>query len=147
MLTGRHHRAAGGWALSLFCTLYLFILPGCSPKIVEKWRDRYVYQDVYHRDTIITKDSVYIREWINGDTVLVEKFRDRYVYRDRWRDSIVVQHDSVAVETTKEVQVDRPLSVWQRFKIGGFWWLLALAAIGWRKQLIWLIRKAASLFG
>ena len=149
MLTGRHHRAAGGRTLSYISAIcFLFIiLPGCSPKVVEKWRTEYVYQNVFHRDTLVTKDSVYIREYLKGDTVWVEKFRDRYLYRDRWRDSIIVQHDSVAVETTKEVQVERPLSAWKRFKIGGFWWLLALAAIGWRKQLIWLIRKAAGLFG
>ena len=56
----------------------MFILPGCSPRIVEKVRTEYVYQDVHHRDTLVTKDSVYIREWMKGDTVFVDKFRDRY---------------------------------------------------------------------
>ena len=118
-----------------------------SPRIQEKvivLRDTTV---VHHRDSVFPRDSVYVKEWVKGDTVFVEKYKDRLVWRDRWRDSIRVVRDSVAVETIKEVKVERPLNAWQRFKIGGFWWLLALAAIGWRKQLLWLIKKAAGLFG
>ena len=55
-------------------------LPGCSPEIAEKIKVEYVYQDVHHRDTLITRDSVYIREWLKGDTVYVEKYKDRYVF-------------------------------------------------------------------
>ena len=114
---------------------------GCSPKIVERvvvQRDTTV---VHHRDSIFTKDSVYIREWVKGDTVYVDRFRDRYVYKDRWRDSIQVRevHDTTAVE----VMVEKPLSVGQRAKIGAFWWLLAglVAALAWifRKPLLKLI--------
>lgn len=94
------------WAATV--GLCLFALPSCSPKIVEKWNTQYVYRDVHHRDTVITKDSVYIREWVKGDTVFVEKYKDRFVYRDRWRDSIIVKRDSVAVETLKEVKVEKP---------------------------------------
>ena len=96
------------WAATV--GLCLFALPSCSPKIVEKWNTQYVYRDVHHRDTVITKDSVYIREWMKGDTVFVEKYKDRFVYLDRWRDSIIVKRDSVAVETLKEVKVEKPLS-------------------------------------
>lgn len=147
MLTRRHHRSGGRacWTLSFFMAL---ALSACSPRIVE----RVVYQHdtttVHQRDTAYRRDSIYVREWVKGDTVFVDRFRDRFVYRDRWRDSIRVVRDSVAVvETIKEVKVERPLNAWQRFKIGGFWWLLALAAVGWRKQLLWLIKKAAGLFG
>ena len=149
MLTGRHHnRSRARWTLQYTILMTLF-LPGCSS--LWKARERVVVQHdtlaVHHRDSIHQRDSIYIREWAKGDTVYIDRFRDRYVYRDRWRDSIRVRVDSVAVERTKEVKVERPLNAWQRFKIGGFWWLLVLAAVGWRKQLIWLIRKAAGLFG
>ena len=120
------------------------ILTGCSPKVIEKVRTEYVVQDVHHRDTIHTKDSVYIREWMKGDTVYLEKYKDRYVYRDRWRDSILVVRDSVAVESVKEVQVEKPLNAWTRFKIGAFFWLLAIAAVGWRKQIASIIGRISS---
>jgi len=116
---------------------FVVALPGCSPRIIEKVRTEYVAQEVHHRDTIITRDSVYIREWMKGDTVFVDRFRDRYVYRDRWRDSIRVQVDSFAVERVKEVQVEKPLSWAKRVKIGAFWWLL-LTLIG---AVLWIFRK------
>lgn len=141
MLTGRHHRSKGGllsYTVLITIMLYpilLLGLPSCSPKIVEKVKTEYIYQDVHHRDTLITKDSVYIREWMNGDTVFVDRFRDRYVYRDRWRDSVSVRevHDTTAVE----VKVEKPLSWAQKAKIMAFPWLM-LAVIG---AALWIFRK------
>ena len=110
-------------------------LPGCSPKIIEKVKTEYVYQDVHHRDTLITRDSIYIREWLKGDTVYVEKYKDRYVFRDRWRDSISIRevHDT----TTVEKKVERELTVCQKMKINSFWWLLASLIL----SLLWIFRK------
>ena len=124
------------WAATVGLCLF-YALPSCSPKVVEKWNTQYVYQDVHHRDTVITKDSVYIREYVKGDTVFVEKYKDRFVYRDRWRDSIIVKRDSVAVETLKEVKVEKPLSWSQRARIGAFpWLLLVFVGLG-----VWTFRK------
>ena len=125
----------------LALVVVLILLPilsaGCSPKIIE----RVVYQRdttvVHHRDTTFRWDSVYIREWMKGDTVYIEKYKDRFVYRDRWRDSIRVVRDSVAVETIKEVKVEKPLSWSQKAKIGAFPWIL-LALIG---AVLWIFRK------
>ena len=125
----------------LALVVVLILLPilsaGCSPKIIE----RVVYQRdttvVHHRDTTFRRDSVYIREWMKGDTVYIEKYKDRFVYRDRWRDSIRVARDSVAVETIKEVKVEKPLSWSQKAKIGAFPWIL-LALIG---AVLWIFRK------
>lgn len=120
----------------------LFLLPSCSPRIIEKvvvQRDTTV---VHHRDSLFTKDSVYIREWMKGDTVWVEKFRDRYVYKDRWRDSISVRevHDTTTVEKT----VEKELTWGQETKISLFPWLLAAVAVllGWtfRKQIVKLLK-------
>ena len=110
-------------------------LPGCSPEIAEKIKVEYVYQDVHHRDTLITRDSIYIREWLKGDTVYIEKYKDRYVFRDRWRDSISIRevHDT----TTIEKKVERELTVGQKMKINSFWWLL----VGLILSLLWIFRK------
>lgn len=108
----------------VLCTV---VLLGCSPRIIEKVRTEYITQEVHHRDTTYTRDSIFIREWLKGDTVLVEKVRDRYIYRDRWRDSVRVEerHDT----TTLEVKVEKPLSVGQKAKIGAFWWLLGAVLV------------------
>ena len=117
-------------------------LPGCSPKIIEKVKTEYVYQNVYHRDTLITRDSIYIHEWLKGDTVYIEKYKDRYVFRDRWRDSISIceVHDT----TTVEKKVERELTVGQKMKINSFWWLLIglVLALGWifRKPILKLFK-------
>lgn len=129
--------------LSVFVLLVSFqALPGCSPKIIEKVKTEYVYQDVHHRDTLITRDSVYIHEWLKGDTVYVEKYKDRYVFRDRWRDSVSIKevHDT----TTVEKKVEKELTAGQKMKINSFWWLIAglVAALGWifRKPIISLFK-------
>lgn len=125
----------------LVLTAVLILLPvvgtGCSPRIVE----RVVYQRdttvVHHRDTAYRRDSVWMKEYVKGDTVYVEKYKDRFVYRDRWRDSVRVVRDSVAVERVKEVKVEKPLSWSQKAKIGAFPWLV-LALIG---AVLWIFRK------
>ena len=138
MLTRRHRRGGEGWTLSphvLFICIIFLSFSACSPKIIEKVKTEYVYQDVHHRDTTVVRDSVWLKEWIKGDTVYVDRYRDRYVYRDRWRDSvsIVEKHDTTSVE----VKVEKPLSWAQKAKIGAFPWLL-LTLIG---ALLWIFRK------
>lgn len=110
-------------------------LAGCSPRIVEKVRTEYITETVHHRDTTYSRDSIYIREWLKGDTVFVDRFRDRYIYRDRWKDSVKVVevHDTTAVQ----VKVDKPLSGIQKAKIGAFWWLLSAVIL----LLAWIFRK------
>lgn len=122
--------------------LAVLLATSCSPKIV----DRVVVQrdtiQVHHRDSVFRRDSVYIREWVKGDTVFVEKYRDRLVWRDRWRDSVVVKRDSVTVDRIKEVKVEQPLPWRKRVKIAAFWWLVAaLAALA-----AWTLRKPLAGF-
>lgn len=120
-------------------------LPGCSPRIIEKVVYQHDTTVVHRRDSIIRRDSVYVKEWMKGDTVYIEKYKDRYIYRDRWRDSIKIVRDSVSIEHIKEVKVEKPLSWWQKARIGAFWWLLVglVAALAWifRKPLFSLIKK------
>lgn len=110
-------------------------LAGCSPKIIEKVRTEYITETVHHRDTTYSRDSIYIREWMKGDTVYLDRYRDRYIYRDRWKDSVKVVevHDTTAVQ----VKVDKPLSWSQKAKIGAFWYILA----GLVLSLAWIFRK------
>ncbi len=111
------------------------LLASCSPKIVERVVTQVEYRDVHHRDTTIRHDSVYIREYVKGDTVHHYEYRDRYVYRDRWRDSVLVRevHDT----TTVEKKVEKELTAGQKAKIGAFWWLVGLLVAA----LVWIFRK------
>ena len=115
-------------------------LAGCSPKIIEKVRTEYITETVHHRDTTYSRDSIYIREWMKGDTVYLDRYRDRYIYRDRWNDSVKVVevHDTTAVQ----VKVDKPLSWSQKAKIGAFWYILA----GLILSLAYIFRKPILLF-
>ena len=125
----------GTLARTAILFLLLVACAGCSPKIVERIVVQHDTTTVHHRDTAYRRDSVYIREWMRGDTVYVDRFRDRYVFRDRWRDSVSVRevHDTTAVE----VKVEKSLSWSQKAKIGAFPWLV-LAVIG---LLLWAFRK------
>ena len=115
--------------------LLLAVCASCSPKIVERIVVQHDTTTVHHRDTTFRRDSVYIREWMKGDTVYIEKYKDRYIFRDRWRDSVSVRevHDTTAVE----VKVEKPLSWAQKAKIRAFPWLV-LAVIG---AALWTFRK------
>jgi hypothetical protein len=115
--------------------LLLAVCASCSPKIVERIVVQHDTTTVHHRDTTFRRDSVYIREWMKGDTVYIEKYKDRYIFRDRWRDSVSVRevHDTTAVE----VKVEKSLSWAQKAKIGAFPWLV-LAVIG---AALWTFRK------
>lgn len=134
MLTTNHKgRRARRMVASVLLSAVL--CAGCSPKIVERIVVQRDTLQVHYRDTTYRRDSIYIREWMKGDTVYVDRYRDRYVFRDRWRDSIQVRerHDT----TTVEVKVEKPLSWAQKAKIGAFPWIL-LALIG---SLVWIFRK------
>lgn len=48
-------------------------------------------------------------------------------------------HDGL-VQRTVVKEVEKKLTGWQRFRIGAFFWLLALAAVGWRREL-WALVK------
>ena len=113
----------------------------CSPRIIERV--------VYQRDTTqivkidsvrySERDSIFVRE--KGDTVY--KYVEHVRYRDRLRIDTVFRTkiDSVAYERINTVQVEKPLSLCQKFRIGAFWWLILLTAIGFRKEILALIKK------
>jgi len=111
------------------------LLCSCTPKIVEHIVVQHDTTMVHHRDSIFSKDSIYVKEWMKGDTVFIDRYRDRYIYKDRWRDSISVRevHDT----TTVEKKVEKELSVGQKAKINLFWWLVA----GLSAALVWIFRK------
>lgn len=117
---------------------FMTALPSCSPKIVERVKVVTEYRNVYQVDTTIQHDSVYIREFVKGDTVRIVEYRDKYVYRyNTIRDTSYLR-DSVTIETLKTRYVEKPLSWSQKARIGAFPWLL-LVAVG---LAVWTFRKS-----
>jgi hypothetical protein len=104
---------------------------------VETVRTEYVYRDRERVDTTWLKDSVYIREFVKGDTVRIVEYRDHLVYQYKMvRDTVAVR-DSVAVESIREVGVEKSLTWWQKFRLRAFWWLLGGVALA----VVWIFRK------
>lgn len=125
------------------------LLASCSPRIVERVKVVTEYRNVYQVDTTIQHDSVYIREWVKGDTVRIVEYRDKYIYRYKTIRDTLVRADSVAVETVREVKVEKPLSWSQRAKLGLFW-PFVFAALGlafwvFRKPILGLFTKIGKL--
>lgn len=119
----------------LFATL--LALAGCSPRIYERvvtQRDT-LYRVQRDSVAVLQRDSVFVRE--KGDTIYI--YREKVRYRDRVKVDTIYRTrvDSVAIERIKEVQVSKPLSFWQRAKIGAFWWLLGAVLL----LLLWTFRK------
>ena len=144
------------------------LLPGCSPKIVE-------------RIVTVTRDStiVEIHEREVHDTarveipVIVEKnvtpadsshLENEFAVSDAWVEGGVLHHSlrtkpqtievPVAVQVSdtttthdhyektdstaiKIVKVEKPLSWWQKARIGAFWWLCGALVLA----LLWIFRK------
>ena len=85
-------------------------------------------------DSVYKRDSVFVKE--KGDTIYkyVERYRDRYKFL---RDTIYrYKVDSVYVDKERVVKVEKQLTAWQRFKMRGFWALLAAMAcwIAWKNK-------------
>lgn len=80
-------------------------------------------RDVYHHSTDTIRDSishtVYVNQYVIGDTIYND--RVEYLYKDRWKvhDSIVIQRDSIPypVEVIKEVEI--PVTPWHNYLIIG----------------------------
>lgn len=109
----------------------------CSPKIYERVIVQRDTTQIVKVDSVryLEKDSVFVRE--KGDTVY--KYVEHIRYRDRVKiDTVLkVRVDSVAFERVKEVKVEKPLSWWQKSKIGAFWWLIGALVL----CLLWIFRK------
>ena len=68
------------------------------------------------RDTVMQHDSIYVHEFMQGDTVYVTK------YRDRWRDKIVNRCDTMYIQPT--IPPDKPIPRFYKDCTIGFWFLL-----------------------
>ena len=105
------------------------LLTACKTKervvTVEHVRTDTTYITRHHRDSVWLHDSIFMKEWLAGDTVyqLSDRWHTRYVERLRIDTTYVSKTDSIPVPypVEKIVKVEKPLTWWQRLRmmIGG----------------------------
>ena len=83
------------------------ILSSCATKIqyVPLVETKIEYIDKYHRDSIYLRDSIFINQYRDNDTVRIYEYRNNYIYRDVVRIDSIIQVDSIPFPV--EIQVDK----------------------------------------
>lgn len=121
--------------------LACLVLAGCKTVRyvpVETVRTDSVYVDRFMRDSVYLHDSVFVNQYMQGDTVFVDKLVTKYKYKDRWR------YDTVAVVRADSVRVPYPvekdLSWWQQTRLAAFP-ILTVTIIVLVFIIAWLVKK------
>lgn len=117
----------------------------CKTKyvMVESVRTDTTYINKTQYDSIWMHDSIYLKEYMKGDTVFLEKTKWQIRYKEKQvHDTLIHERvDSIAVP----YPVEKELKWRQRTAIKFFPWVLMgfLGLLGWtfRKPLLTLIRK------
>lgn len=127
------------WGLVLVGIIHLLF--GCSRTVyvpVESVSHDTLYMSKVERDSVFLRDSVYLYDHIQGDTVCRDKVVFRYIYRSRTStDTVVaVRCDTVSVPVTTV----RELGWWERTRLRLFVPLMTLT-VGVTFIVVWLARK------
>lgn len=101
--------------------------------------------DTSHRETSVAESDA----WVGSDGFLHHNLRNKPVslaqgvkLPDHFLVTDVKNTMEQAHVITREVKVEKKLNLWQRFRIGAFWWLLGLVLFAYRKQILAAIMKA-----
>ena len=93
------------FALALSLAITLLALPSCrslNPSLYTIHRDSVAYTIHQTIDTLLIRDSIFIREIQKGDTV----YLTRTEYHDRWR--IQIQRDTIIDTQYVEQIIEKP---------------------------------------
>lgn len=78
-------------------------------------------RDVYHNTTDTIRDSVshtvYVNQYVKGDTVFKERVESLYVNKWRIHDSITIEHDSIPYPVPVVEYVEKPVTPWHNYLI------------------------------
>ena len=115
-------RNAVVWMIAYIISACIVVLIFCGCT-TTKYIPIETVRDVYYNTTDTIRDSishtVYVNQYVKGDTIYND--RVEYLYKDRWKvhDSIVIQRDSIPypVEVIKEVEI--PVTPWYNYLIIG----------------------------
>ena len=96
-----------------------------------------VVQVETRRDSV--RDSIFLREFVQGDTIYRVKYVERLRWRDRWRVDTVhaVRVDSVGVPYPVERKISRWDKVRYMWRGAAVWLVLAAVAVA----VVWLRRR------
>lgn len=93
------------------------MLTGCKtsdPVVVERISHDTIYRLQLSRDSIMVRDSIYITERMQGDTLILTRDRWHTAYRDR------LMHDTTYISKCdtipQVVEVEKRLTAWQRVR-------------------------------
>ena len=134
----------------------LLALSSCSPKVIYQKETVIEYRDTTIRDTAYFEVPVEVEKIVTRDTV--SRLENSLAISDAMVTDGFLHHsletkpqeipvpvvihvrDTIRQEAQiieKEVEVEKPLSWWQKFQIGAFWWLLGAVVL----LLLWTFRK------
>lgn len=133
------------------------LIAACSPKIIYKTETVIEYRDREIHDTTTFEIPVEVEKIVTKDTIshLENQFAksdarvsDGLLYHslESIPQVIKVPYEIHVTDTLykesqvieKEVEVEKPLSWWQKFRMNAFWWLL----LGVVLLLVWTFRKS-----
>lgn len=136
--------------------LLVLCLASCSPRVITETKTVIEYRDRIVTDTAVVEIPVEVEKIVTRDTT--SHLENTYARSDAMVSEGFLHHSleskpqyiKVPVEVhvtdtlykeaeirTETVEVEKPLSWWQKFRIQAFWWLLgAVAAL-----LLWTFRK------
>lgn len=97
----------------MVCLFICLLCAGCSPRVVETVvvRTDTLIQTKVKNDSVVMRDSVYVHEWMAGDTVFVEKVK----WMTKWekhlnRDTLYISmRDTVKVKDVVVKEVAKPM--------------------------------------
>lgn len=124
----------------LIVSLVLCSLASCTTtKYVETIKTDTIYQTSHQVDSIEILDSVYVKEFFKGDTIVFEK--TKYLFRDRTKLVTDTIKETKIKYIEKPIEVEKKLTVWQKFKINAGEWLLgAVVAMLATFAVLWVIK-------
>lgn len=105
--------------------LAVLIVTGCKTHekvvTVTQLHTDTIWQKQVVRDSVRVHDSVYVKEWMRGDTVFVDRAVWHTAIQDRLRVDTVYKSrvDSVPVPYPVERLVERQLTWWQKARMKG----------------------------
>ena len=143
--------------MSKWILVFLLLLCSCKstkyievPVEVEKVRIEYV--DKFQKDSIDTRDSIYVADsvfiYVKGDTVTqVQKsyiYKDKIVYKDKLVTDTICKIDSIPyIKTVEKIVEVNVINSWQKslMWIGGIVCLYILGVLFWKLFNYIKIRK------
>ena len=136
--------------------LLVLCLASCSPRVITETETVIEYRDRIVTDTAVVEIPVEVEKIVTRDTT--SHLENTYAKSDAMVSEGFLHHSlesipqyiKVPVEVhvtdtlykeaeirTETVEVEKPLSWWQKFRMDAFWWLLGAVVL----LLLWTFRK------